>query len=121
MSHPRRTLATLAALTMLATAHRALSEPLFTLTDEGRTFLYHSRPGDRPGEVAEMFGVSTHDLPAFLAANGITDPTRVGAGFVYRIPNAAVRAVTERIDALQADNSRLQRALGQAEEQGHQH
>jgi hypothetical protein len=105
------TLAALAVLVALAAAPEARAEPLFTLAEDGRTFLYRARPGDHPGVVAEMFGISPHDLPAFLAANGITDPTRVGAGFTYRIPNAAAQALAERMAALERDNAQLRRTL----------
>ncbi len=87
----------------------ALAEPLFTLAEDGKTFLYRARPGDTPGAVAEMFGIPPHDVGAFVAANGITDTTKVGAGFVYRIPNAAARAIGERAAALEADNAALKR------------
>ncbi len=69
------------------------AEPEFTLTDDGSAFVYKARPGDQPGTVAVMFGIGQREMPAFLSANGITDPTRVGVGHVYRIPNPlAVRA-----------------------------
>src|SRR5262245_25609158 len=61
------------------------AEPPVRLTDDGTAFLYQSQPGELPGVVAERFGV--RDLPAFLAANGIKDPTRVATGYVYRITN----------------------------------
>lgn len=117
MPHAGRTLAALTVLVLLTAAGPVGAEPLFTLADEGRTFLYRSRPGDLPATVAEMFGVRPQGLPAFLAANGITDPTRVSAGFVYRIPNTAVQAMVERTAALDTDNARLKRMLGEAEEQ----
>src|SRR5439155_249165 len=81
-------------------------------SEDGKTFLYLARPGDHPGVVAEMFGIPARDLPAFLAANGISDSTKVAAGFKYRIPNAAARALAERAAALEADNARLRRAAG---------
>jgi len=105
MPHVRRTLSALAVV--LALAGTASAEPLFTLTEDGQTYLYRARPGDHPSAVAEMFGIATRDLPGFLAANGIVDPTRVGAGFVYRIPNDPVRALTERTTALQSENAHL--------------
>ena len=100
----------LAAVLLLAVESGA--EPLFTLSEDGKTFLYRARPGDHPGVVAEMFGIPARDLPAFLAANGISDSTKVAAGFEYRIPNAAARALAERAAALEADNARLKRAAG---------
>lgn len=114
MPHVRRTLAALAVATLIAGAVAA--EPLFTLADDGRTFLYRARPGDHPSGVAEMFGISPKELPAFLAANGIVDATRVGAGFVYRIPNEAVRALSDRAAALQAENTRLARTANEEKE-----
>ena len=36
----------------------------------------------------------------------------MAAGFEYRIPNAAARALAERAAALEADNARLKRAAG---------
>src|SRR5439155_451232 len=76
-------------------------------------FLYRARPGDHPGIVAEMFGIPSRDIPAFLAANGISDATKVSAGFVYRIPNAAARALAERTAALEGENTRLKRTAGE--------
>jgi hypothetical protein len=106
-----------AAATLVLVARATASEgPLFTTEDGGRTFVYRSRPGDHPSGVATMFGISPNDLPAFLAANGITDPTRVASGFVYRIPNAAARELSDRVSALERDNARLTRALGEAAE-----
>ena len=100
-----------AAILLLAVGSGA-AEPLFTLSEDGKTFLYRARPGDHPGVVAEMFGIPSRDVPAFLAANGISDATKVAAGFEYRIPNAAARALAERAAALEADNARLKRAAG---------
>src|SRR5438309_4180992 len=101
------------AAVFFLTVGSAAAEPLFTLTEDGRTFLYRARPGDHPGVVAEMFGVPARDLPGFLATNGITDATRVGAGFTYRIPNTAARLLGERADALEQEKSRLERSLGE--------
>jgi hypothetical protein len=116
MSQARATGSLLVAAAILAMSVMAAAEPLFTLTDDGRTFLYRARPGDHPALVAEMFGIPAHDLPAFLAANGITDPTRVGAGFTYHIPNAAVRALTERDAALEHDNTALRHSAAEQAE-----
>jgi hypothetical protein len=63
-----------------------------------------------------MFGISPHDLPAFLAANGIADPTRVGAGFTYRIPNAAAQALADRTTALERDDAQLRHTLDEERE-----
>ena len=100
------------AAVFFLTVGSAAAEPLFTLSEDGKTFLYRARPGDHPGVVAEMFGIPARDLPAFLAANGISDSTKVAAGFEYRIPNAAACALAERAAALEADNARLKRAAG---------
>lgn len=110
-SRPKR-VSFFAAATLLLAVGSAAAEPLFTLSEDGKTFLYRARPGDHPGVVAEMFGIPARDLPAFLAANGISDSTKVAAGFEYRIPNAAARALAERAAALEADNARLKRAAG---------
>jgi hypothetical protein len=99
------------ALGVALYAAPGFAAPLFTLSEDGAYFLYRARPGDHPGVVAETFGIPSEAVPRFLAANGITDPTRVGAGFVYRIPNP----VAERADALAADNGRLTRAAADAE------
>jgi hypothetical protein len=111
MLRNRHALVALLALVLVAGVRPSGAEPLFTLADDGRTFLYRARPGDHPAGVAEMFGIPPRDLPAFLAANGIADATRVGAGFTYRIPNAAARALGERASVLEQDNTRLTRAL----------
>jgi hypothetical protein len=116
MSAPHRLLIALGVL--LLTGIAAHGEPLFTLTDDGTAFLYRARPGDLPVVVAEMFGLAPRDVPALLAANNIPDATRVGPGFVYRIPNAAARALAERITVLEQDNARLGRELGEATDRG---
>ena len=107
-SRPKR-VSFFAAATLLLAVGSAAAEPLFTLSEDGKTFLYRARPGDHPGVVAEMFGIPSRDVPAFLAANGISDATKVGAGFVYRIPNAAARALAERTATLEAENASLKR------------
>src|SRR5438046_1325628 len=101
------------AAVFFLTVGPAAAEPLFTLSEDGKTFLYRARPGDHPGVVAEMFGIPSRDVPAFLAANGISDATKVGAGFVYHIPNAAARALAERTAALEGENTRLKRTAGE--------
>jgi len=107
-----------AASVLFLAGARAAEAPLFTTEDGGQTFVYHSRPGDRPSSVAAMFGISPNDLPGFLAANGISDPTRVSSNFVYRVPNGAARELSDRVTALERDNARLTRALGEAAERG---
>ena len=107
MLQSRRERISLPAAILLFAVGPAAAEPLFTLSEDGKTFLYPARPGDHPGGVAEMFGISQRDVPAFLAA------TRVGAGFVYRIPNAAARALAERTATLEAENASLKRIAGE--------
>jgi hypothetical protein len=116
MAFARHMAATLTVLAMLAGGGQAFAEPLFTLSDDGRTFLYRARPGDNPATVAEMFGIPAHDVPAFLTANGITDATRVGAGFTYRIPNAALRGLAERTANVERENARLTRSVAEEKE-----
>lgn len=117
MPHARHTLVALLLLCGVIGGRPAIgAEPMFTLSEDGGTFLYRARPGDLPSTVAEMFGIPSQDVPAFLAANGIKDPTRVGTGFVYRIPNAAARALAERKTALEQENARLGRALADEKE-----
>jgi hypothetical protein len=109
----------------LATIEPAAGEPLFTLADEGRTFLYRARPGESPGTVAAMFGIEARDMPTFLAANGIKDPTRVQAGFVYRVANPVVvetaalqeqsRGFQQEVAELRKQVDTLQRDLRAAE------
>lgn len=111
MPYRGRRLAMLAAVTALLAVHRAAAEPFFTPTDGGRAFRYPARPGDTPTGVAAMFGLPTEELPAFLADNGIVDATRVGAGFVYRVPNVAARGLTERAARLEGETGRLTAAL----------
>lgn len=86
-------------------------EPAFTLAEDGSAFIYKARPGDQPGTVAEMFGIGQHEMPAFLTANDISDPTRVGVGHVYRIPNPLATRATEaegKAQTLQHDIAALQ-------------
>jgi hypothetical protein len=110
MPHPHPSLGAFAvAFLLLGTGAPAAAERLFALSEDGRTFEYRARPGDHPTAVALMFGLGDEDIPAFLAANGITDPTRVGAGFVYRVPNRAVDALAKRATALEGENARLTR------------
>ena len=101
---PRR-LHQIVAVLLLAVASAASAEPLVELAGDGRTFLYHSRPGETPGGVAQAFGIGPDRVGEFLAANGITDPTRIPAGFVYRIGNP----LAGRIDAVEAQDAELRR------------
>jgi len=101
------------ALLLAIGAGRSAAEPTFTFTEDGTTILYRARPGELPATVAEMFGIPARDLPAFLAANHIGDATRVGSGFVYRVPNPVGRALAERAATLEGESQRLQRALAE--------
>ena len=87
------------------------AEPAFTLAEDGSAFIYKARPGDQPGSVAAMFGIGQREMPAFLTANDISDPTRVGVGHVYRIPNPLATRATEaeaKAQTLQHDIAALQ-------------
>lgn len=108
MSHRSRWLA---ALIVLTVARAVPAEPVFTFSEDGRAVLYRARPGDHPSAVASMFGIPQEKLPAFLAANGIHDATRIGEGFVYRVPNAAASTAADRVAALETDNAALKRKL----------
>jgi hypothetical protein len=114
MRPQRRTI--VAFLVLLATTGvgPALAAPLFTLSPDGRTFLYRARPGEGPGTVAEMFGIPPQGLARFLRDNGIVDATRVGSAFVYRIPNTAAQALSDRIAAVEAENAKLATATNAA-------
>lgn len=118
-SSHRRILTAVLALGLVLTARSGAAERLFTLSDDGGTFLYRARPGDHPTGVAEMFGIAERDIPAFLAANKIDDPTRVGTGFLYRVPNVAVQQLTERAATLDSENKRLRGALTEAKDRAH--
>jgi len=111
MLHPSRVLIGVVAVASVLSGIALAADRLFTLSDDGQTFLYKARPGDQPGAVAEMFGIHPDGVPAFLTFNGISDPTKVGTGFTYRIPNAALRALSQRASALEADNARLAKEL----------
>jgi hypothetical protein len=110
-----RVLASIFVITVLLAGvgdRPSVAAPLFTLAEDGKTFLYRARPGDHPGVVAEMFGIPSRDIDAFLKANHITDATRIDAGFEYRIPNP----VAARSDQLETENARLTRAASEAQE-----
>ena len=111
MLHPSRVFIGVVAVGSVLSVRALAADRLFMLSDDGQTFLYRARPGDQPGAVAEMFGIHPDGVPAFLASNGITDPTKVGTGFTYRIPNAALRALSQRASALETDNARLTKEL----------
>lgn len=104
-----RALAVLAVA--LSASPPASAERLFRFDEGGQTFVYRARPGDHPTGVAEMFGLAERDVPAFLAANGITDATRVPPGFEYKIPNRAVRDLETRASRLDGKLHRIARDL----------
>jgi hypothetical protein len=86
------------------------AEPVFELTDGGRTFVYVARPGDTPGAVAAAFGIPPNAVSAFLASNGIEDAAAVPRGFPYRIPNPMVAD----LDALAAERAQLAESVDSA-------
>jgi hypothetical protein len=92
---------------LAGTVHPALSAPALSFADDGRGFLYRAGPGEAPALVADRFGIPPGGLGTFLAANGITDPTRVPLGFEYRIPNP----LAPRLEVLRAQTDRLGRDL----------
>jgi len=93
------------------------AEPLLSVTPDGATLLYRARPGDSPVAVAQMFAIPAEEMPAFLKENGITDATRIGVGFVYRVPNRPVRATGARLAELESERERLVRELKQTREE----
>ncbi len=79
------------------------ADPPGGLSEDGTVIFYRADPGELPGRVAERFGIAPADVPAFLAANGIRDATKVGTGHVYRIRNplaARARDAEARADGL---------------------
>ena len=109
MLHPSRVLTGVAVVGLALSARHVAAERLFTLSDDGRTFLYRARPGDQPAVVAEMFGVHPEGLSGFLAS-------KVGTGFTYRIPNTALRALSEHATALETENARLTKEVRELKE-----
>src|SRR5262245_14799041 len=101
---------------LVASARPAAAEPVITFADNGQTVLYRARPGDSPAAVAAMFGIPPNEIPGFLTANSISDATRVGPGFVYRIPNPAARTLGTRTAELEKENARLKSAAGEVDE-----
>lgn len=120
MRRLRRTFIALVVISTAIAAGLGAADPLFTLDEDGKTFLYRALPGETPGAVVKMFGLPQRDVAAFLAANGISDATRVGAGFLYRVPNVAARTLSERLTAVEADNVRLTREAAAAAARGEQ-
>jgi hypothetical protein len=93
-------------LIAIATGTALAGDPAARLSEDGAVILYRAQPGDLPSAIAERFGIAATDVPSFLAANGITDPARLSAGHLFRIPNPlAVRAASAeaRAAALTAD------------------
>ena len=116
MLHPSRVLIGVVTVASALSVRALAADRLFTLSDDGQTFLYRARPGDQPGAVAEMFGIHPDGVPAFLSSNGISDPTKVGTGFTYRVPNTALRALSQRASTLEAENARLTKELRELKE-----
>ncbi len=115
---------TLAVPLLLCAGSPFAAEPPFTLTEDGSAFLYTARPGDQPGTLAAMFGIDANEIPAFLAANGVKDPTRITIGQVFRIPNplasraaaaeAKAGALEKELTELRARAQRFDRELGES-------
>jgi hypothetical protein len=101
----------LIVLAIVSASDLAWAERLFRLDEGGQTFVYRARPGDHPTAVAEMFGLGEHDVAAFLAANGISDATRVPPGFEYKISNRAVQDLGRRATRLETKLKRVARDL----------
>jgi hypothetical protein len=101
----------LIVLAILSASDAAWAERLFRLDEGGQTFVYKARPGDHPTGVAAMFGLAEDDVAAFLAANGISDATRVPPGFEYKVPNRAVQDLGRRVTRLEAKLKRTARDL----------
>jgi hypothetical protein len=112
----RRIVGSIVVLAALA-GRVAFAAPLFTLDDDGKTFLYRARPGEGPAAVADMFGIPTQELPRFLRDNNIADATRVGSNFAYRIPNAPARALSDRLTGVETENAKLTAAANEASAQ----
>ena len=111
----------LALLTSTGFTATALAvEPTLALTEDGYAFVYKSRPGDQPGSVAAMFGIAPRDMPAFFAANGITDPTHVGIGHVYRIPNPLAQRAAQAEAQAQAFARDVASLKTRTEQLGHE-
>ena len=106
----------LVVLAIISASDSASAERLFRLDEGGQTFVYRARPGDHPSAVAEMFGLAGHDVPAFLAANGIRDASRVPPGFEYKIPNRAVQDLGRRATRLETKLKRVARDLAREKE-----
>jgi LysM domain-containing protein len=80
----------IAAFLALSLGAARAGEPPFVLSEDGATFLYRVRPGDLPATIAAMFGIPPAGIPGLLAANGISDPSRIATGQLFRIPNPVV-------------------------------
>lgn len=107
MPRRNRRVGLLAVFLLAGTVHPAPGAPALSFADDGRGFLYRAGPGEAPSLVADRFGIPPDGLGTFLAANGITDPTRVPLGFEYRIPNP----LAPRLEVLGAQKDRLERDL----------
>jgi len=82
------------ALVALAAGTVLAADPPARLSDDGAVILYRAQPGDSPGAIAERFGIPAADVPSFLTANGITDPSKLAAGHLFRIPNPLASRAT---------------------------
>jgi Skp family chaperone for outer membrane proteins len=109
MSITRHVVLLLVAGALAVGAARA-ADPALGLTEDGSAFVYRARPGDTPSTLAATFGVAPEAVPAFLKANGVTDPTRIATGHVFRIPNP----VLPRAEAAEAKAQGLERDLAAA-------
>jgi hypothetical protein len=101
---------------VLAVGAASAAEPPLGLTDDGSMFVYRVRPGDDPSSIAAMFKIG--DVGAFLAANGIADPTRIPVGHVFRVPNPlAVRATAaeQRAETAEHELAGIRGRLGTLE------
>lgn len=95
-------LLTTLALALLSSGN-ATALPNIDVLANGRVITYRTQPGDTPAAVAAQLGVPPDELRDFLSAAGISDPTRVPAGFTYRLPHPAVA----QLDAALANNGAL--------------
>jgi LysM domain-containing protein len=117
MSITRHVVLLLAAGALAVGTARA-ADPAFGLTEDGSAFVYRARPGDTPSSLAEMFGIPPDAVPAFLRANGITDPTRIATGHVFRIPNTVLpraQAAEARVQGLERDLASARTRAGSLE------
>jgi hypothetical protein len=103
-------LATIRWLSLLLVAVAAgtavAADPPARLSEDGAVILYRAQPGDLPAAIADRFGIAPAEVPSFLAANGVSDPSKLAAGHLFRIPNplaARATAAEARAEKLAAD------------------